>query len=570
MPDRLSPLDASFLYLEAPTTAMHVGSVMVFQPSGDGLSYERLVRHVEARIAFVPRYRQRLRAVPGRLANPVWVDDERFDIMYHVRRSALPRPGTLTQLQELVARLQARHLDRSRPLWELILVEGMEDGRFAVLTKVHQALVDGVHAVDLGQVVLDDIADVHVAPPLSWHPGPEPSAVELLAGAVADSVRRPQAVLETLRSGAGDVRATAGKALEALSGIALAARTATRPPPRSPLNPDITGHRRFVMVSTDLEDYRRIRNHLLAGPRRRRLPGTSAARRSAAGRVNAVTAVAAGVGPADAVSPAPRTGASGRGGDPGPGHRPSAATNTRNGATLGAAAGVGAAAGAGSARGGTNMGTGEGTPATAAAVTTVNDVVLAVLAGALRTWLLTRGEPVPPESVVRALVPMSVRVEDPGEAGALGSRVASLLVDLPTGEPSPLMRLHQVSFQTKAHREAGQAVDAPAIAGIAGFAPPTLHSLGARLASSLSRRMFNLVITNVPGPQQPLYLHGSRMLASYPVIPLARGQALSIGLTSYDGGVYYGLNGDREAMADLDVLAQCVVDSLAEMREAVR
>ena len=186
--------------------------------------------------------------------------------------------------------------------------------------------------------------------------------------------------------------------------------------------------------------------------------------------------------------------------------------------------------------------------------TTVNDVVLAVLAGALRTWLLTRGEPVPPKSVVRALVPMSVRVDDPSQAGAVGSRVASLLVDLPTGEPSPLMRLHQISYQTKAHREAGQAVDAPAIAGIAGFAPPTLHSLGARVASGLSRRMFNLVITNVPGPQQPLYLLGARMLASYPVIPLARGQALSIGLTSYDGGVYYGLNGDRDAMPDLDVL----------------
>jgi WS/DGAT/MGAT family acyltransferase len=172
--------------------------------------------------------------------------------------------------------------------------------------------------------------------------------------------------------------------------------------------------------------------------------------------------------------------------------------------------------------------------------------------------------------MIRALVPMSVRADDPSAAGAIGSRVASLLVDLPTGEPSPLVRLHQIAYQTQAHREAGQAVDAPAIAGIAGFAPPTLHSLGARLASGLSRRMFNVVITNVPGPQLPLYLLGARMLATYPVIPLARGQALSIGLTSYDGGVYYGLNGDRDAMSDLDVLAQCIVDSLAEMVEAVR
>ena len=176
----------------------------------------------------------------------------------------------------------------------------------------------------------------------------------------------------------------------------------------------------------------------------------------------------------------------------------------------------------------------------------------------------------PPASVVRALVPISVRVDDPTEAGAVGSRVASLLVDLPTGEASPQMRLHQVAYQTKSHRDTGQAVDAPVIAGLAGFAPPTLHSLGARVASGLSRRLFNLVITNVPGPQQPLYLDSARMLSSYPVIPLARGQALSIGLTSYDGGVYYGLNADREAMPDLDLLKQCILDSLAELVEGVR
>jgi hypothetical protein len=565
MPDRLSPLDASFLYLEQPTTAMHVGSVMVFHPGPAPFSYDRLVQHVAARIAYVPRYRQRVRAVPGRLANPVWVDDENFDITYHVRRSALPRPGTATQLQELVARLQARHLDRDRPLWELILVEGLADGRFAVLTKVHQALVDGVHAVDLGQVVLDDDPDVHEPPQLPWHPVSEPSAVELLVGAVADSVRRPQAVVDTLRSGIGDVRAMAGKTVETLSGLAFAARTATRPTPRSPLNPDIGEHRRFLMVSTDLEDYRRIRNHLLAGPRRRRRVG------AAVGRRNATTA-RVGPDPATAATPAtdsPTTPAA-----------TSPATSAGNPARNGTGVPAGApGAGAGSQNdptGGANPPNGNGNGGAAAPptrpgpATTVNDVVLAVIAGALRTWLMTRGEAVPPKSMVRALVPMSVRADDPSQAGAVGSRVASLLVDLPTGEPSPLMRLHQISYQTKAHREAGQAVNAPAIAGIAGFAPPTLHSLGARAASGLSRRMFNLVITNVPGPQQPLYLLGSRMLASYPVIPLARGQALSIGLTSYDGGVYYGLNGDREAMPDLEVLGQCITDSLAEMVEAVR
>jgi hypothetical protein len=194
--------------------------------------------------------------------------------------------------------------------------------------------------------------------------------------------------------------------------------------------------------------------------------------------------------------------------------------------------------------------------------------------------VLTRGEPVRPSSMVRTLVPLSVHrsVGDAASApspagspaGAIGNDLTWLLVDLPTGESSPLVRLAQVAYQTRAHREGGRGVEARTLAGIAGFAPPTLHSLGARAASGLSRHLFNLVVTNVPGPQLPLYLSGARMQASYPVIPLARGQALSVGLTSYDGGVFYGLYADRDAMGDLDVLAQCIVDSLAEMVEAVR
>jgi diacylglycerol O-acyltransferase / wax synthase len=458
MSERLSPLDASFLYLEEPETAMHVGSVMIFQTPEQGLDFDRLVRHVAARIAFTPRYRQRVRPIPGRLANPVWVDDEHFDIRHHIHRAALPQPGTDDQLAELVARLQAGALERRRPLWELTVVEGLRGGRFAIVTKVHQAMVDGVQAVDLGQVVLDTSPSVPEPPPDTWHPTPEPSQVELLAGAVVDSVRRPGQVLELLRTGVSDVRATVARTADALGGLALAARTATNPPPSSPLNQAISLYRRYAMIATDLENYRRIRNHHLGRPRRRRRTGPARP---------AATAVPAASSP--------------NGGPPQP-------------------------------------------------TITINDVVLATLAGGLREWLLTRGRTVPP--MLRALVPMSVRVDDTREAGAIGGRVASLLVDLPTGEPSAQMRLYQVAYQTKAHRDTGQAVDAPAIAGVAGFGPPTLHSLGARVASGLSRRLFNLVITNVPGPQQPLYLDSARMLVSYPVIPLARGQALSIGLTS--------------------------------------
>jgi diacylglycerol O-acyltransferase / wax synthase len=475
VPDRLSLLDASFLYLEEPTTPMHVGSVAVFDPPAEGFDYERLVALVSARIAYVPRYRQRVRGVPGRLANPVWVDDEGFDVTYHVRRSALPRPGTEEQLLELVARVQARQLDRSRPLWEVYLVEGLQGGRFAIVTKSHQALVDGVNAVDIGQVILDDSPETPDVPTDTWKPAPEPSDLELVAGALAEVVRSPGNLTDSVRGGLVDVRATAGRVLGQVGHLAsTAARTAARPAPTSPLNAEIGEHRRFAVAATSLADYRAVR-----------------------------------------------------------------ARHSRRGSEL-----------------------------------TVNDVVLATVAGALRTWLLTRGEPVVPASVVRALVPVSVHDDEAGHAahGAhrAGNHVTAFVVDLPVGEPNPAVRLHQIAYSMRAHAEAGHAVGAEVLVGIAGFAPPTLHSLGARVASAVSRRLFNLVVTNVPGPQHPLYAGAARMLASYPVMPLAKGQAVSIGLTSYDGGAYFGVNGDRDAMPDVGVLAGCLVDALTELGETAR
>ena len=475
MPDRLSPLDASFLYLEEPTTAMHVGSVAVFETPPEGFDYDQLLALVQARIAYVPRYRQRVRTVPGRLANPVWVDDEDFDLEYHVRRSALPRPGTTAQLTELVARVQARQLDRDRPLWEVYLVEGVQDNRFALVTKTHQALVDGVNAVDIAQVLLDDVPGPPDVPTDTWSPAPEPTDLELVVGAVSDAVRSPGEAVDMVRGGVADVRATAGKILGQVGQLAhTAARTAARPAPTSPLNADIGEQRRYAMVPTSLEDHRRVR-----------------ARHSRAGSPEL----------------------------------------------------------------------------------DVNDVVLATVAGALRSWLLTRGEPVGPATVVRALVPVSVRVdEEPAyrDGNRVGNRVAGLVIDLPVGERNPAVRLHQVAYAMRAQDTTRRAVGARALVGIAGFAPPTLHSLGARVASAASRRLFNLIVTNVPGPQHPLYAGNARMLESYPVMPLALGQALSIGMTSYDGNVYYGLNGDRDAMSDVDVLASCVVEALGELLETAR
>lgn len=470
MPDRLSSLDASFLYLEEPTTAMHVGSVSTFQAPAEGFDYERLVALVSARLAYVPRYRQRVRLVPGRLASPVWVDDEHFDVTYHVRRSALPRPGTDEQLYELVARVQARPLDRNRPLWELYLIEGLTGGRFAVVTKTHQAMVDGVNAVDIAQVILDEAPQAPEAPADSWLPSREPSDLELVAGALADVAHSPGALLDAVRGGTSDVAATAGRVVGQLGHLmSAAARTATRPTPTSPLNVEIGEQRRFAAAATSLDDHRAVRSRLRAS----------------------------------------------RGSD-----------------------------------------------------LNVNDVALATVAGALRTWLLARGEPVVPATVVRALVPVSVEPDDDDASYRIGNRMSALVVDLPVGEPNPSIRLAQIAYTLREHGESGRAVAAQTLAGIAGFAPPTLHAVGARAASAASRRLFNLVVTNVPGPQRPLYAAGARMLASYPMIPLARRQALSIGLTSYDGSVYYGLNADRDAMPDVDLLAGCLVDALAELVDA--
>lgn len=454
--ERLSPLDVSFLYMETATTAMHVGGVATFEPPAAGFDYDKLVELISQRIALVPRYRQKVKFIPGRIANPVWVDDEDFDVTYHVRRSALPRPGTAAQLRELVGRLQSRQLDRNRPLWEIYLVEGLEGGRVAIVTKTHHAMVDGVSAVDIGTVILDLTPTPREVPYDEWTPASEPGAASLVVGAVSDMVRRPTQAVDSARGAVVDARATVSKVGAVAGGILSSVVSMARPAPDSPLNVPIGEQRRFGMAATDLEDYKRVRK----------------------------------------------------------------------------------------AHGGT-----------------VNDVVLATVAGALRTWLLTRGESVTPTTSIRAMVPVSVRGE--GESG--GNRVSSYFVDLPVGEGNPVMRLHQVSFAMRGHKESGQAVGADALVQLTGFAPPTIHALGARLASSFTRRLFNVVVTNVPGPQFPLYAAGARMCEMYPVVPLAKGQAVSIGLTSYDGGVYYGLNADRDAMPDIDVLAQCIEESLAEL-----
>ena len=445
MVDRLSHTEVAFLE-ETANAPRHTATLGVFAPGEDGFDHEQLQELVADRLAFVPRYRQRIQPVPGHLANPVWVDDDDFDLSFHVRRSALPRPGSMAQLRALVARIMSRRLDRHRPLWELYLIEGLEDGRFALLSKSHQVLVDGVVTVDLVQVLLDEEPTARATVHEDWRPHGAPGSSALVADAVTQSLRDPRVAISSVRANAEGLL----RGIGALAG---------RPAPESPVLASLSEQRRFMTVATRLDDYRTIRE--------------------------------------------------------------------RHGGT-------------------------------------VNDVVLATLTGALRSWLMTRAESVHSGRSIRAMVPMSV-IDSELEPTSLGSQVTGHLLNLPVGEPSPVVRLHQVSYALKAHRETGRAVAADRIADVAGFAPTTFHALGARVAAQQVRRGFQLVVTNVPGPQLPLYAVGARMLESYPVQPLLPGHALAIGVTSYDGRVNFGLTADRDALPDVDVLGQCIEDALEEL-----
>jgi diacylglycerol O-acyltransferase len=462
MGERLRARDLAFLTAETPTSPRHNATVEVFDPGGSGFDHATLIRLIGERIAFVPRYRQRVRRVPGHLANPVWADDPHFDLAYHVRRSALPRPGTLEQLRELVARIASRPLDRHRPLWEVYFVEGLEDGRVAVLTKAHQALVDGAQVVDLAQVLLDRSPEQRDLGVDEWQPEPPVGSSGLLLDAVRDSLASPVTVLETARGVTDAWRRDADATAQRVVAFANAL-TGGGTDQGSPIDGTLSAQRRFETVRRTLADHRAVRD----------------------------------------------------------------------------------------AHGGT-----------------VNDVVLATVAGALRSWLMTRAESLGGLRQVRAVVPVSVHDHEL-EATSVGSQIAPHFVDLPVGEPSPVVRLHQVSYSFKAHRETGRAVAANRIAGIAGFAPSTFHAIGSRVAAEQLRRGIQLSVTNVPGPQSPLYAAGAVMEQTYPVPPLLPGHALAIGVTSYDGHVFYGITADRDLVSDVNTFAVCLSESLDELLDTV-
>ncbi|EFQ82748.1 acyltransferase, WS/DGAT/MGAT [Aeromicrobium marinum DSM 15272] len=443
---RLSPLDATFLYKDSANVPRQIASLAIVEGGDTPLDYDRLIQVINERIDLVPRYRQVARRVPGALGTPVWVDDEHFDITLHVRRSALPKPGTRASLNELVGRLVARRLDLDRPLWELYLVEGLESGRTALLFKAHQALVDGSETVDLAQVLLEEVAHARDIPHEEWTARTQPGVTRLVGGSVGLNLSRPT---EALRI----AEINAGRALRRMPRMGRSPQT-----PSGVLSATLSRHRRFATLAAPFEDFRRVREH----------------------------------------------------------------------------------------HGGT-----------------VNDVILASIAGGLRGWMLTRAEPVTPKTSFRAMVPMSV-VSD-GLPTSLGSKVRGHLLSLPVGESNPVVRLHQVSYALKDHRETGSAVAANELANLPGFATSTFHAVGARVALAESGRDHHITITNVPGPQDPVYMAGRELHEVYPCIPLTGHRAVSIGVTSYHGQVFFGIVADRDAVPDVDVLAQCIEEALVEL-----
>lgn len=469
---RLSTSDASFYRLVNTATPMSTGMLFILRRPRAGLSYETLLDVVEQRLPQIPRYRQKVREVSMNLAKPVWIDDRDFDITYHVRRSALPSPGSDEQLHELIARLAARPLDKSRPLWEMYLIEGLARNRIAIYSKSHQALVNGVTALAIGHVIADRSRRPPPLPEDIWVPAREPGTAQLLLGAIGEWATRPRAQLQAVGAGITELATNSGQVVDFGRRVFDVARTFARGrAPSSPLNTTVSRHRRFTVARGRLEDYRMVR-----------------------ARYNC----------------------------------------------------------------------------------DLNDVVLAVITGALRNWLLSRGEAVAPPATVRAMAPLSVYVDESFDAGGLGqttSEVTPFLVDLPVGEGNAVVRLSQIAHATETTPAAASLADARSIVTLSGFAPPTLHAMAIRVATSLpgyAGRMFNLLVTNAPGAQTQMYIAGAKLLETYAVPPLLSKQVLAIAVTSYNGMLYFGINADRDAMSDVDVFPTLLDESLGELLEAAQ
>ena len=453
--DRLSAIDASFLHQEGANSHMHVGAVTIFD--GPPPEFDEFLDTLRMRLHLVPRYRQKLADAPLQTGRPMWVDDPNFNLEYHVRQTALPEPGSEEQLMRLTSRVFSQQLDRSKPLWENWLVEGLEGSRFALISKTHHALVDGIAGVDLAQVLFDltPVPQEIPHPDEAWEPAPEPNPIELLADGVAGLAKASLGVAARAVSAATRPADSINELREAAEGLGEIVWAGMNPAPETPLNVEIGPHRRFVGVRNELEHFKTIKN----------------------------------------------------------------------------------------AFGGT-----------------VNDVVLTVVSGSLREWLRSRG--VRTEGLeLRALVPVSIRASH--ERGALGNRIAVMRGPLPVYVEDPVARLQSVRQAMDGLKESKQAVGAEVLTGVQNFAPPTILAQASRL--NFSTRFFNLIVTNVPGPQFPLYVRGRELEDVFPVAFLPENHALAVAIMSYNGKINFGLLGDYDALPDIGLIAEGIEASLEEL-----
>ena len=461
---RLTGLDATFLYLETSTSHMHVASTAIFDPSTvpGGYSFDKVKEVIGGRLHLLPPFRRRLVTIPFELHHPLWIEDPDFDLDYHVRRAGIPAPGGPMELAELAGDFMSRPLDRSRPLWEMVVVEGLEHGYIAMLGKVHHSAIDGVSGAELMVNLLDFTPEPRqIDPPEEpWRPDRIPSDFEKVAFALASLARQPLA---------------AAKAVQRTTGAALNIRRRNRavgtvaPPapfaaPRTTFNRAITPHRKFAFASVPLDDVKAVKN---------------------------------------------------------------------------------------------------------AFGTTVNDVVLALCAGAIRRYLEQRGE-LPDESLV-GMVPISVRTE--GEKGAMGNRVSAMLTSLATAIDDPVERLRSINAMTRQAKEQQDAIGAETLSDWAEFAAPGLAARAARLYSRMRfadrhRPLFNVIISNVPGPPFPLYSAGARLVAYYPMGPIMDGVGLNMTVMSYMGSLDFGLVVCREVVPDVVDLADGLSAALEELKKA--
>ncbi|HSG79994.1 MAG TPA: wax ester/triacylglycerol synthase family O-acyltransferase [Acidimicrobiia bacterium] len=463
--ERLSFLDSTFLAMEGRENPMHVGGTLVFEGAGlrlpdGGVDIERIRAFIEARLQYIPRYRQRLQWIPVE-RHPVWVDDEHFDLTYHVRHTALPAPGGMEQLRALAGRVYSQRMDRTRPLWEIWVVEGLQDDRVALVTKVHHCMIDGLSGVDLLKVTLSPIPDATIGEPDVFEPRPSPSPSQLFVDEAKRRVKMPLDAtrsvahfVESSKDVAEEVRYRINAMLHSMRSGWLSNASLT------PINQTIGPNRRIDFLETDLDRVKAVKNAL----------------------------------------------------------------------------------------GGT-----------------VNDVVIAVVAGAVRSFLgEDRGVDVD-ELDFRVMVPVSTRDED--QSDELGNQVTMWLIDLPVAEPDPVKRLAAVRQSTAHLKETHQALGAAMLTQSASWTPGTLLSVAARVAS-VTIRPFNMTVTNVPGPQIPLYLMGARMVANYPMVPLWVNHGIGVALFSYDGKMHWGVNSDWDLVPDLHRFTERLTGALEELEAA--